>query len=355
MKHNPRDKRFAIDRDIRDRIVRGVYPPGSRLPVRVELEREFRVSSNTMQHALDLLIQDGYVIPCGREGTFVSERPPCFSRIALIFPEPEEEAVGQNQFYRAFRNELNHVSERMNLSFQLIDGVALLGNFNKINALFSDIRERRLAGMIFLAVPRCFADTPLVDAPDVARVAISNSFVFNIPAVWVDYLGFYRKAIAHLAQEGCRRPAFLVDPYSLETFLEFAAEELPRHGLPFCRRLIQEVHLTSSRGLENLVELLFAPDNPERPDSLVVGDDNRLSLITARLKELGFYGPNSIKIVSLANFPWPTTSHLPVFRIGFDVSQILQLCAELLIRQAKGEAVQEITMLPALYEHEIQL
>ena len=355
MKHNPRDKRFAIDREIRNRIVRGTYPPGSRLPVRVELEREFGVSSNTMQHALDLLIQDGYVIPCGREGTFVSERPPCFSRIALIFPDPEEEAVRTNQFFRAFRNELVHVSERMNLSFQLIDGIALLGNFSKINALFNDIKERRLAGMIFLAVPSCFADTPLFDEPDVARVAISNSFVYNIPAVWVDYRGFYRKAITYLAQEGCRRPAFLVDPFFLASFQSLAEEELPRHGLQYHPRLIQEVHLKSSLGLENLVELLFAPDKPELPDSLVVGDDNCLGLITARLKKLGFYGRNGIKIVSLANFPWPTTSYLPVFRIGFDVSQILQICAELLIRQVKGETVEKMTMLPALYEHEIRL
>lgn len=59
---------------IRDDIIRGVYPYGSRLPSRRTAAEETGVSTVTVEHAYDLLCEEGYVESRERSGYFVSFR-----------------------------------------------------------------------------------------------------------------------------------------------------------------------------------------------------------------------------------------------------------------------------------------
>ncbi|MCR5174085.1 MAG: PLP-dependent aminotransferase family protein, partial [Oscillospiraceae bacterium] len=58
---------------VRD-IVAGVYPPGSKLPSKRVTAEETGVSVITVQHALDLLAEEGYAESRERSGCFVSYR-----------------------------------------------------------------------------------------------------------------------------------------------------------------------------------------------------------------------------------------------------------------------------------------
>ena len=77
-------KRSVILSRLRSDILEGRFPPGSQLPTRSVMEREFGVSSVTLQRALDQLIEHGFVHARGTAGTYVAEHPPFLSRYGLV-------------------------------------------------------------------------------------------------------------------------------------------------------------------------------------------------------------------------------------------------------------------------------
>ena len=88
---------------LRGEIHAGVLAPGQRLPSRVELKERFGTTLLTVQRAMMVLAQEGYVRPVDRSGTFVADNPPHISHYALVFPVAED--LRRSQFYFALRNE----------------------------------------------------------------------------------------------------------------------------------------------------------------------------------------------------------------------------------------------------------
>jgi DNA-binding GntR family transcriptional regulator len=60
-----------IAASLRDRIERGVYPPGSQLPAILALADEYGVSANTVRKALGILRDEGLTESVAGYGTFV--------------------------------------------------------------------------------------------------------------------------------------------------------------------------------------------------------------------------------------------------------------------------------------------
>src|SRR5438309_1571989 len=70
---DPRAPRVQIADVLRDEIKRGISVAGSRLPPVRELADDFKVSTATVQAALDLLRQESLIFSAGNRGTFVSK------------------------------------------------------------------------------------------------------------------------------------------------------------------------------------------------------------------------------------------------------------------------------------------
>jgi len=62
--------------DLRTRIERGEYPPGSRLPTKAQLMEEYGVAVNTVERAIGVLRREGLVETVQGAGMFVRETPP---------------------------------------------------------------------------------------------------------------------------------------------------------------------------------------------------------------------------------------------------------------------------------------
>ncbi len=60
---------------LREAIVRGEFPPGSKLPNEDELRERFDVSRITLREAVRGLIEDGYVVRRQGSGTYITYRP----------------------------------------------------------------------------------------------------------------------------------------------------------------------------------------------------------------------------------------------------------------------------------------
>ena len=76
----------AVADRLREAIVTGRWLPGTRLPTRRELGATFDCSTITLQMAMDMLASERFIRSDGRHGTFVAERPPHLTDIAVVFP-----------------------------------------------------------------------------------------------------------------------------------------------------------------------------------------------------------------------------------------------------------------------------
>ena len=85
---------------VRD-IVDGVYPPGTKLPSKRMIAADTGVSVITVEHALDLLAEEGYVATRQRSGCFAAYRQAGDVRVpgsgspAATAPEPAEHMAGE--------------------------------------------------------------------------------------------------------------------------------------------------------------------------------------------------------------------------------------------------------------------
>lgn len=61
-------------------IVKGVLPPGSRMPSVRSLAVELSINPNTIQKAFAILEQEGYIFPVKGRGNFVSESASLFQK-----------------------------------------------------------------------------------------------------------------------------------------------------------------------------------------------------------------------------------------------------------------------------------
>ena len=64
-----------LTEQLRQRIVTGVYPPGSRFPAVRELAQEAGVNPNTMQRAMAQLEADGLLVTNRTQGRTVTDQP----------------------------------------------------------------------------------------------------------------------------------------------------------------------------------------------------------------------------------------------------------------------------------------
>lgn len=96
--------------------------------------------------------------------------------------------------------------------------------------------------------------------------------------------------------------------------------------------------------------LLMAAPSGQRPDGLIVMDDNLVPQATAGLLDAGVLVPRDVVVVAHANFPHPTASAVPAYRLGYDVNAILDACVASLQAQRRGEATPDVVTVPTTWE-----
>jgi hypothetical protein len=63
--------------------------------------------------------------------------------------------------------------------------------------------------------------------------------------------------------------------------------------------------------------------------------------------------PDEVEVIAHCNFPAPMPVVLPIKRLGFDARHTLRVCIQSIEMQRRGETPPAITMLPALFDHEV--
>lgn len=347
----PPERTSEIVRELRGRITDGRLAPGVQLPTRVAIEKQFGASSGTVQRALQELQRDGFVTVLGRQGTFVSTRPPHLTNYALVFPSLPGDP-GWTRFYAALNYEAPGLGRTMGRQISMYYGAEGGVGHGDTMRLMADAKALRIGGIIFAAIPRFLSGTPAVEELQGPRVAIMTpSTRYGMSQVCPDSESMWERSAAYLLGKGRSNLAILLPPYKAANLEEFRRRMLS-HGFNVPPQWVQGAPRDFPELARNLMHLLFEGGR-NQPDALFITDDNLVEHALAGLIAAGVRVPEDVEVVAHCNFPHPVVAPVPVKRLGFDARQVLQACFDDLDRQRSGQTTPGVTYIPAAFEEEI--
>jgi len=346
----PADRTNLIVRELRGQIVTGQLAPGSQLPTRAEIEESFNAGATTVQRALEHLRRDGFIQVNGRQGTFVAENPPHLTNYALVFAS-DPSADNWTRFNAALSNEAQVLQQISDFNIQIYYNINHHADSADYQQLMKEVQSHRLGGLIFTANPFLVTGTPLLSDTEISRVAImAQPFNDDMPIAVPSTVSFWERAIQYLASRGRKRLALLI-PSGLQRSMDQNVFALAKeHDMTIQPHWIQGMSLGAPQYAANIVHLLMHSGQTERPNALIIADDNLAEHAMTGLVAAGVNVPKDVDVVAHCNFPWLTPSVLPVKRLGFDARQILQACIDNL-KDAEQKPL--VTSISALFEDEV--
>lgn len=336
---------------LRCQIISNRLAPGSRLPTRAVLEKQFNVSSVTVQRALDRLIADGFVEPRGRHGTYVSDYPPHLCLYGLIFPFELSQEPSWSHFWRAMYREAEHLLGSGPRRFNMYFG--LESRSEDYYRLLEDIRAQRLAGLI-LVIPNLLSQIPVSEAPEMPRVVLTAATLLDgCHTLEFDQNTFLQRALDHFVARGRRRVAIFTPGLTPVGHTEFLLQALTNRGLISYPYWIQGISPSAAVWAAPCAHLLMHEGQSERPDAILITDDHLVEHVSEGLYQAGVRAPDDLDIVAHCNYPWPTPSVLPARRLGYDVRQVLRASVEIIDRCRKGDPTPIHRLVSPLFEEEV--
>ena len=350
----PPGKRDRVVAHMRQLIVSGKLKPGARMPTHEALKRRCAAESPTIRAAMRILGDDGFIETLPRRGTYVAAHPPHLAQIAFVFPFSPDHAPAQ--FYAAIRAEAlrRRNPARRVLPFYDIESHTDVEDYQR---LLRYVQSHCLAGLIFASNPFGLRQigSPLTQTPGVSRVIIeANPDERGVPVVCPESSSFLPKAFDHLAARGCKRVAVVQfpDAGARDAVIRIPALAAER-GLTVKPQWIQAAAPDTGGWIRQLGCLLVQGQPGERPDAMVITDDNLVPELTAGLASTGLRIPDELAVVAHTNFPHPTPSAVPVTRLGYDVCALVATCIERIDQQQRGEKPPAMTLLPTVFEWEV--
>ncbi len=325
----PPVRKEAVEEYVRELIVSGRLKPGDAVPTRRALAAQFDASPVTVQAAATRLVREGFLNVRGQKGTFVAQTPPHTSRYAVVMPVTKDE-VEKNRFWKALALETEKAREQEGLDIKVyydVDGRAASSDELE---LIEDVARRRLAGIIFASAPFNLRNSPVLTGPRISRVAIMTPAKGYPGLSMLQMSGFERAAVSRMLASGRRRVAVLCTPGVEE---KWERRIVNASALLMRRSWLQSVSQSAPSSARRCMWLLMDTARPERPDGLIITDDNLVESATLGLKEWGVRVPEELLIVAHCNFPWLPRTHVGVEWVGYDARHVLRTALEDLHRQ----------------------
>jgi DNA-binding LacI/PurR family transcriptional regulator len=355
-KTKPRRNNNALMSELRRRILTGELAPGVQLPTRLNLAQEFQASPHTLQRAMDHLRRDGFLSVVPRKATYVAKYLPNRFHFAMVFASRPSNQGAWNRFFQTLANVTAHYdgsdAEPRRISVHV--GVANHADNREMKALLHAINTQSLAGLIFPEEPFLsgLAETPLIKRQGIPRVAFRSQPIEPDTAAVTLGGAFLTKALDYLAARGCRRIAMLgnIASVSSEEFMTAAVRD---RGMIMRPHWFLMLPVERPECARKVTHLLLHEGQRERPDGLLITDDNLVEHAQMGIVESGIRVCDELQLVLHANFPCAVPNVLPARRLGYDSRAALEVSLELLeeVRQGKPPGLRVI---PPVFEDEIK-
>lgn len=336
----------AIARDLRRKVLAREFLSGTRLPTRAALREQYHTTLATLDRVFTQLAREGIVTTDGRRGTFVASAPPFLRDYRLVLPYRDQRPHPWPQFWKALAAEAAAVSKEGRIRIALAYGNEMHEDTAHYEELARDVADYRVGGVIIATHPFYLRGSPVYDTLGVPRVAIADApEPPKFRVVEMDPC-FLSRAVQHLLERGRRRIAAVV----VEALRSDAAGALRSAGVESPPYWVQTANPAAPAGARNLVHLLMAAPPRNRPNGLIVFDDNLVPDATAGLVDAGVRVPQDVLVIGHTNFPHPTPSAVPSIRVGYDARAVLGSCMSILESWWSGP--QDKVTVPLMVEEE---
>lgn len=339
---------------IRSGIVTGRYRPDHRLPTFAEMEGDFVVGRAVIQRAVEALKRDGFIRSEGRNGLFVTENPPHLFQYGLVMPFSPGDA-GWEQLMSALHSEAHRLEKldthrRFCFYHGIMEGEASAKHMPRLE---DDLAEHRLAGLIIHHQSVKQVETLLGEYRQFPRVYLWADQTSGVsPCLTVDGPQLMERALHLLKAKGRQRIAVL-QMGGTNRHLDHKAM-FAQVGLRYHAPWMQWVGRSDPAYAENIVSLLMDYPADQRPDGLVIADDNLVTPVSSGLVAAGIRVSLDLDVVAHCNWPWLAPSVLPMARIGFDVREVLRRAIQMIDQQQQGIPLATYQRVPAVFENEIE-
>lgn len=292
------------------------------MPTHRLLQAELGASSATLQKAFDRLAEQGFVVAHGAMGTFVAATLPNVSCIALVLPEVV--GVGPwNRFWATGKRVAEEWADGGHTirCYHLAGGSVASEGYHQ---LCRDVADGGIAGLLFMTAPYFLKGSELLSM-DVPRVVFPGrapdcatygaSVVVLVPGQVLDTV------VARFAAAGRRRLAAITARNQGPVWMEQCLPLLRAHGITtrpewWLGMPVSTEVADCSRGL---AQLLFSLPERQRPDALLITDDNLVPHVTAGMLDAHPGGALDVTVIGHANFPAATRAAVPCLRFGPDM------------------------------------
>ena len=338
-------------REVRRQIVAVRLQPGDRVPSHVALEQRFHASANAVLRAMKRLERDGFVVSQRRRGMFVATRLPHLTDYALVFPHDPGADPSWSRLYAVLANAAVVVGRTAHCRIRLFYGTNKGEQAGDYRRLLELVEGQCLAGLIFAFYPHELRTTPIIKLPGLPRVALASGHnPDGLQMVDATTGSFFNKALAWLASRQRRRIA-LVTHSRLDLSADFESR-LAAYGVETRRCWSMAGSEDAPATVRAFVELLMRLPAMDRPDGLVITDDNLVEPAAAGLVDAAVRVGVDLDVVARCNFPWAGASAVPVKRLGYDARELLEVSLDLINRQRRGEPVPSRTEVQAVFEED---
>ena len=352
--NGPNGRQNAINMRLRRDILDGILPPGSRLPTKIELQKQYRTTSATVQAALHKMKADGFTRSQGKGGTFVADYPSCFSNYAIVYPSHFDSNHHEVNFWRVLANlakSNKYAPERRFTIYTDLNGHTDEPDYIRLG---EDLQAKRLAGIIFASSPHDMEKTPLLkdimSQKDLPKVAFMSSSPYSgLPSVSTCHEDSRCMVFNYLQNRGVKRLAVLNAHLGQNKFEEFPNEsnlyaETKKRGIQLLPHNVQVMHSLLFPRARQLTQLMLHGRQDERPDAMLILDDSLVEYATKGIAESGLKVPGDLTVVAYCNFPEPPQTAVPVTFFGLDVNAVLDKCLEVMDCQRKGREYPELSV-----------
>ncbi|MEM6392348.1 MAG: GntR family transcriptional regulator [Planctomycetota bacterium] len=353
----------TVANGLRGRILAGDWQPGAQLPTWSTLETDFNVARTTLAKAVRQLKRDGFVYSRSTRGMYVSDHPPHLCRYALAFRHHPQEP-GWLRFWWALANQatawnaqagnpedtttsttppVNPNHSRI-VPFFGVSGPEDSENHRK---LLKEVEADRLAGIIFVGHPPEISPR-LLEHPWLAKVAITTSpAAHHLPRVFPDRQSFVDRSLQHLAEQHAQRVAVLTNGHP---GFDAYDQAITKAGLQSRPHFRVAASLSDPNSAKHIVQLLLDRPADQRPDALIITDDNLVESALAGVLASGCSMPDDLQVVAHCNWPIDTRTRLPITRLGFDAAAVLRAAMQRVEALRHEQAVPDATPVPAVFE-----
>jgi DNA-binding LacI/PurR family transcriptional regulator len=352
--------RQAVTDELRLRIVGGLYRPDAQLPACEALARDLGASHVTVLRGIDQLRREGFLRTRRRSGVYVVPHPPHLFECAMLFGK-QDGRQSDDRYHRVLSAEIGsagalpghwRVSAQHNANPDP-DSLAY-------RALVRRVQHSGYAGLIFPHSTHLWKGTPLLDHPNIARVATTDAYGRQpgISMVRIDTSAYLDRALVRVAESGCRRVAVLTPPRVLhaetpEAEYGYFMQRIVGHGLRTEPYWVVQISQRQDTALRRLAHLLLAAPSARRPDAIIVMDDHMTESVTLGVRDAGVVAPRNLLLVTYCNFPDRPPAHVPVTRLGFDCHELFRMMINAIEIQRRTGQVTDTSLQP-VFEEELR-